>query len=539
MKQRINLQLLAAIGGGILFNFLFWKEEQALNLLIYSLFLITITLLDEEKHKTKKLYIVIGGHLLAAILVVVNHSILNIITWYISFAVMIGLIHFPLLRNIFSVLLAAFLQVITAPINLLKKIMEMHFKSLSFKPILKIAKYIIIPFFVVTLFSVLYSEANNIFASYLNQITSGISTFVNNILIFLFPELSFERFMHVVLGIVLSAGAFIGLKKLELEKVEAGFDEQLVRVHRNKTNKSIGYMLIEVFAEGLLKRMMALKTENIIGVISFTALNLLLFSLNTIDIVTLWLGKKIETTGANYSDALHDGTNVLIVSIVIAMVIIVYFFRGNLNFYSKNKTIRVLAYLWILQNVFLVFSVLLRDYQYVNALGLTYKRIGVFVFLLLCTIGLVTVYIKVAQQKTFFYLCKVNGFVWYILLLVFGFINWDVLIVSYNINNRASINLDLDHLTEMSDKALPLLNENKIELRKYLSTSKYAYKWSSDTARVATKPTAPTEAEQILAFEKDLNQRNSSFKLKYNETSWLSWNYRDWQTMQFLIKNQL
>jgi hypothetical protein len=539
MKQRIDLQLLAAIGGGILFNFLFWMEKQALNLLIYTLFLIIITLLDREKSKTKKYYIFAGSHLLAAIMVVVNQSDLNIITWYISFAVMIGLIHFPLLRNIFTVLLAAFLQIITAPINLLKKIMAIHFGDLSFKPVLKIVKYIIIPFFAIMLFSMLYSEANTVFANYLNRITSGITTFINNMVIFLFPELSFERFIHIVLGIVLSAGAFISLKRLELEKIEAGFGEQLVREPRNKTSNSIAYMLIEVFAEGLLKRMMALKTENIIGIISFTALNLLLLSLNTIDITTLWLGKNIESNGAKYSDALHDGTNVLIVSIVIAMMIIVYFFRGNLNFYSKNKTIRLLAYLWIFQNIFLVCSVLLRDYQYVSALGLTYKRIGVFVFLLLCTIGLVTVYIKVAQQKTFFYLCKINGRIWYILLLVFGFVNWDVLIVNYNINNRASINLDLDHLTDLSDKTLPLLNTNKIILRKYLSTSNYAYKWSNDTTDLSNKRITPTNTEQILAFEKDLAQRNNTFKTKYNETSWLSWNYRDWQTMQFLLKNHL
>ncbi|WP_449438652.1 hypothetical protein [Pedobacter steynii] len=149
MKQRIDLQLLAAIGGGILFNFLFWKEEQALNLLIYTLFLITITLLDEEKRKTKKLYVVITSHLLAAVFVVINQSILNIITWYISFAVMMGSIHFPLLRNIFTVLLAAFLQIITAPINLLKKIMALHFRSLSFKPVLKIVTYIVIPCFAI------------------------------------------------------------------------------------------------------------------------------------------------------------------------------------------------------------------------------------------------------------------------------------------------------------------------------------------------------------------------------------------------------
>ena len=78
-------------------------------------------------------------------------------------------------------------------------------------------------------------------------------------------------------------------------------------------------------------------------------------------------------------------------------------------------------------------------------------------FLILCIIGLFTVYIKVAQQKTLFYLLKINGQIWYILLLVLGIVNWDTFIVNYNIDSRDRIALDVEHLMEMSDKTLPIL----------------------------------------------------------------------------------
>ncbi|ACU05214.1 DUF4173 domain-containing protein [Pedobacter heparinus] len=538
MKQKINLQLMATLTGGLLFNYLFWMQKQAINLLIYTIFILTIILMDKEKSKNIKSYLAGASLLLASLLVVFNKSALTIITWYISLAIVIGITHFQLLRSIFTIILAAILQFVTAPVNLVKKILGARFSGMFFKPLLSSFKYIIIPLIAITFFITLYSAANNIFASYVEQFFSGINTFINNIFNFLFADLNLPRFLHIILGIVLAATIFIRLKDLELEKAESGCNEQLIRQRRNKKNRSVFYDLSHIFAGSLLKRKTALKTENIIGIISFSALNLLILALNLIDISTLWLGET-TSTNASYSEALHDGAEALIFSIIMAMLVIVYFFSGNLNFYSKNRALRLLAYLWIFQNAFLIASVLLRDLHYISALGLTYKRIGVMVFLLLCIIGLITVYLKVSKQKTFFYLCKVNGFAWYVLLLVFSFINWDVFIVSYNINHKESIRLDFDHLIGFSDKTLPLLHQNKQLLSKYLGTSVYASRREYDPQTQSNQLKRTTDEEQKLAFENVLKERISIFREEYNHGSWLSWNYRDWQTQQYLLKNRL
>lgn len=539
MKQRIDLQLSASIGGGILFNYLFWMEKQALNLFIYSLFIFIIIFLDPEKRKSKKLYASGAAHLLAAILVTVNQSDLTVITWYISLAVMVGFLHFQMLKSVFSSLYATFLQLILSPISLIKKLFAAQLGTISFKPALKIFKYIIIPFIAVIIFSLLYSIANTVFASYMEQFIRSIFIAINNVFNFFFADLNILRFMDIALGISITAAIFITSKGLKLEEIDADHSEQLIRKRRDKKSNSFLYELTDIFAGSLLHRIMALKTENVIGIISFTALNLLLLSLNIIDVTTLWSGKTGMLNGSNYSAELHDGTNALILSIVMAMLVILYFFSGNLNFYRKNKTLRLLAYLWIIQNTFLISSVLLRDFNYINAHGLTYKRIGVLIFLLLCTIGLATVYLKVAKQRTLFYLCKVNGFVWYVLLLVFSFVNWDVFIVSYNINNRDNITLDLDHLTSLSNKTLPLLDHNKQLLRKYLQSSKYGYTEEFDTTTYQNKFVKTSDYNQILSFENDLKQRIKNFKEAYKSNSWLSWNYRDWETQQYLINNRL
>ncbi|RZK76831.1 MAG: DUF4173 domain-containing protein [Pedobacter sp.] len=536
MKKQIDLQLLAVLGGGILFSYLFWTQDLGLNLLLYSLFISVIFLFDKEIGKSKKVLLAGSSHILAAIMVVVNQSDLTIITWYISLAVWIGLAHFQSLRTILTALIGAFMQLATIPVNLFRKLVSKKYHSISFKPFLKPVKYLVIPIIVLFLFSVLYSIANPVFAKYLADIINSIEALLTVFFNFFFDELSFLRFMHFILGILLATAIFVGFRDKALESAEALYTDKLMRQRKPKGALTMGYEIVAVFAGNLLNRKMALKTENIIGIISYTALNLLLLCLNAIDVSTLWMAK---TTGSNLSSELHDGTNALIISIVMAMLVIVYFFSGNLNFYSKNKSLRLLAYVWIFQNAFLVMSVLHRDYNYIDAHGLTYKRIGVMIFLLLCTIGLVTVYLKVAKQKTFFYLIRINSFIWYVLLLGFGMVNWDVFIAGYNINNRSSITLDLDHLTSLSDQALPLIIENKQLLRLYLANSQYADKGIQEKTPDTAISEAQVAAEQVQAFESDLKFRIDRFKQNYANASWISWNYRDWQTHQYLIVQHL
>ncbi|MCD0488853.1 DUF4173 domain-containing protein [Pedobacter sp. MC2016-14] len=542
MKTKADLPLLATLAGGILFNYLFWAEKQALNLLIYSLFVLVLLFWDKEILKSKKLIVISASHLLAAMLVVINHSALSVITWYISFIVCIGFAHFQQLRSVYTAILAASLQFLTAPISLIKRIANAKLGNISLKPEFKLFKYVLIPLIVILIFCALYSTANKVFAKYLEIFSNSILSYLNSLIIFFFADLNLPRILHLFLGITFTAAVVFKFSS-NIEKNELEQHEQMLRRRKKRDSLSVGQEFIAIFAGNLYQRKMALKTENIIGILSFSALNLLLLFLNSIDISTLWLAKADSLTSTNYSAELHEGTNALIFSILMAMMVILYFFSGNLNFYSKNKTIRLLSYIWIIQNGFLVLSVLHRDYNYISMYGLTYKRIGVLVFLLLCSIGLATVYLKVARQKTFFYLCKVNGAIWYILLLVLGLVNWDVFIVNYNIRNESSIRLDLDHLTDMSDKTLPLLIKNKEMLKSYLPLKRYRY-LSNIVVDTSTTVLSKQQAQdleqqgQITAFEDELSARRESFEHNYAQTSWLSWNYPDWQTHQFFQKKE-
>lgn len=560
MKKQIDFQLLATLIGGILFNYLFWMEEHGVNLLLFSIFIIGMLMLDKEMAKSKKMLLVSASHLLAGLLVVFNQSELTIIAWYISVFVFIGVVHAQQLRSIFTAFLVAILQIVTAPFNLFKKVINTRFGKLSIKPLLKPIKYIIMPLFVLLVFSGLYSAASPVFAKYLGQGVNAVLDLLEKVFYFFFSDVSFARLIHTIFGILLTAAFIISFANKDVEKAELTLQEKLTR--KRKNNKKVSFIseLSQLFLGNLLKRKMALKTEYIIGIISFAALNLLLLALNIIDFTTLWIGNVSSFDDTYLSTQLHEGANSLIFSIIMAMLVILYFFSGNLNFFSKNKTLKILAYAWIIQNTFLVFSVLIRDYHYINLSGLTYKRIGVLVFLTLCLIGLFTVYIKVAQQKTLFFLVKVNGQIWYILLLIFGMVNWDVFIVNYNINNRAKIALDLDHLMDMSDKTLPIIDKNKALLSTYVLKSNYAHIVETEvvidtvspaTVKIndslaATKPKPIDKAQEILEKEKkalayfndDIDNRIERFKERWEGPTWLSWNYRDWQTYQYFTNKK-
>jgi len=552
-KQKFDLQLGAIFLGGLLFNFLFWDENFGLNLLLYSLFILLVLFTDQKHYSNKKTMLVGASHLLAALLVVYNQSDLSIVAYYISLVVFVGYAHAPLIRATFTAIFAGFLQLLAAPFNLIVKLINVKIGNYSVKPILKPIKYIVIPVIVFFFFTVLYSNANPVFENYLSQFSTAIDEFFTGIFTFIFGDLSINRLLHLLLGILFTAGILLAFKESMIEKLEAKLPEDLIRKRNNSLLSTFAKEIKDILMLVNNKKM-ALKTENIVGIISFAALNLLLLFLNLIDISTLWFGNLEHMADKNYSAELHDGTNALIFSIVMAMAVILYFFNGNLNFFSKNKSLKMLAFLWIAQNAFLVCSVCLRDYQYIMMHGLTYKRIGVLVFLTLCSIGLATVYFKVAKRKTFFFLYKTNGISWYVLLLAFSFVNWDVVIVKYNIDNRKSITLDLDHLVSMSDKTLPLLIEHKQMLRNYLPLSSYSVNYGIDDSTAVEMPIdtttakpviidqqklkSDTKTQEIAAFEKKLANEVQRFISKWNSTSWLSWNYRDWQTHQYLEKSK-
>lgn len=274
------------------------------------------------------------------------------------------------------------------------------------------------------------------------------------------------------------------------------------------------------FANGTL----ALQNENKTGIISLVMLNLLLLCINCIDIVFVWFGFQYKND-MNLSAYVHEGTGMLIFSIVLAMALLLFFFRGNLNFSQKNKWLRRGAYAWLIQNMLLVISVLLRDYYYIVHMGLAYKRIGVLFFLLLVLFGLITVFIKIQQVKTAYYLLRINAWLAIALLVFASCIQWDTMIAEYNLARKNSIPVDIQFLLSLSDKTLPIWETNMEVLEKY-----------SDPAIAGNTEFRHRSGETPKQF---FIRRKSDFLKEQLSYNWLSWNFSDQYVKNHLTKTSL
>ncbi len=187
------------------------------------------------------------------------------------------------------------------------------------------------------------------------------------------------------------------------------------------------------------------------GLFLLFLLNLLTLSFHATDLYYFFV-PEIATGAINHSQNVHQGVNSLIVSIVLAIIIVLYFFRGELNFIANNKALKSFAFVWLFQNFLLAFSTANRNWMYIDAHGLTHKRIGVFVWLTLVAIGIVWTLLKIAGKKTTWYLLRTNTWTVYAVMLCYTAIPWDRVITHYNLTHPES-EIDIFYLKELGASA--------------------------------------------------------------------------------------
>ncbi|GHV43869.1 hypothetical protein FACS1894180_4260 [Bacteroidia bacterium] len=169
------------------------------------------------------------------------------------------------------------------------------------------------------------------------------------------------------------------------------------------------------------------------GVISFALLNVLLL----IFIITFNYEQFFENQQVvqNLSAETHERVNAVILSIVMAIGLIMFYFKGGFNFDAKAKTLKTLAIVWIVLNGILVLSAFAKNTEYIWQTGmLTYKRLGVYAFLILSLVGLFYTFFKIRNRKTNAFLF--NRMFWWFFgtLLVCSWLNWGGIITHYNIS---------------------------------------------------------------------------------------------------------
>jgi len=196
-----------------------------------------------------------------------------------------------------------------------------------------------------------------------------------------------------------------------------------------------------------------LDSERKIGVLTFVLLNLLL--LVFILVFNYEQFFQVDTDRlANLSADTHNRVNVVILSIVMAVLLLMLYFRSYFNFDDKSLLLKKLAKMWIILNSLLVLSALIKNTEYIYHWGLTYKRLGVYVFLILSVIGLIFTYLKIEHRKTNYYLF--NQMIWYFYgtLLLCSFVNWGYLGTFYNIKVQKVSDFDAVYEFDFNDSLL-------------------------------------------------------------------------------------
>lgn len=441
---RRSLPIITLLSTAVIFDVLFWDRSIGLNLLLFVI-LIAGALLHRYPWNSLSgpARLTLTGVLVAAIMVYVQNSVVSVVGTFVALGVFIATVHEPRLRSLFFAFAQLFASYMLLPWRAVQGVDRIALGQGVPKKGWRWTKLAILPMLLLFVFFQLYRSGNPKFDDLTAGFLEGFWSFLGEFLSAIFTA----HTMFFLFGLAVSAGLLFRFAPELVVQVEAQFSDLLVRTRIRRPS------WMQPRALDPLER------ERRMGVILLVAVNLLLLVVNVIDISWVWIRFEVPE-GFSLKQFVHEGTWMLVFSILLSMVILMYLFRANQNFYWRNKGLKHLAILWIGQNFILGMSVFLRNYHYISFHGLAYKRIGVMVFLALVLVGLVTLFLKVRDRKSLYYLARVNGYAAFIMLIALTTVDWDTAIVRYNLKHDNRGEIDIDNYLAMSDKVLPILYEN-------------------------------------------------------------------------------
>lgn len=478
-------RLLAVLLLVFLFDFLFWEEKLGLNALLFT-FIWTGSLLwaFPEARSSRRFYVVAASMLLSAIMTTWHNSGAAKLAWAISAMCTAG---FAQERQI-RFLLYAWMQYLYSVVFSYAALGQSLFQGDSVwqkqgRTARRALNLSVMPLLVVIVFYFIYLSANAKFA----ELSGRFWRQVAELLSF---DISLAHVFFCLIALLVCGGA-LWSRKEEWREPASHF---LQRIRRTAGQ---GHRLDFQTA--------GLRTEYGQSILLLAMLNVLLFIVNLTDVFYVWFGFDAEAQ-YDLKSYVHMGTYILIASILVAMGVLFYIFRNNLNFYPRNRSLKHLAAAWLIQNGILAVSVAVRDWRYIDFHGLAYKRIGVFLFLLLVFTGLITLWMRIRDRRNNYWLWSCNSWAFYGLMLGNACVNWDVVITRYNLSGRPRSTVDVSHMIlGMSNKNLYVLEENLEKLQ-----------------QLKTYPEIRPHEIQIYVEGKRAN-----FEGEMAELSWKSWNVAD------------
>lgn len=269
----------------------------------------------------------------------------------------------------------------------------------------KFITFVLIPGLFVAIFFFIYSFGSDHFAN-----------------LFRDSELDFEPLTVIILAVI---GFYIGFIFWNF-----GVERFIFKQNHHLKDDFSGIINLEKPTFSFLD----IDSERVSGFISLSALNVLLL----VFVVTYNYEQfyEVTTSADTLSAETHDRVNAVIMSIIMAILVILFYFKNGFNFDEKAKSLKISAKIWIVLNGTLVLSAIIKNAEYISGFGLTYKRLGVYAFLTMALIGLIFTFIKIQKKKTNAFLFNKMFWASYGLILVCSYVNWGGIITSNNIKRK-------------------------------------------------------------------------------------------------------
>ena len=506
--------------GVMLFDWLFWREGGGVNMLVFTLFVLVVQFVLLPRHaavrRAGSFWLMVGGSLFGAAMMAVYGSAVAALACMASLLMLLGYVNQPHLKLVLYALLTAAYSVAQAWLRALLGVRAPRNTGAGMRRSWFYGRLFLVPLGILGAFHLLFAVANPRYEALSSQALAQLGEW----LVRLLPDISLGHLLFIALGFLVTAGVVVVVPVYYFADHESRFGE-FVRRQRDRV-ASFGVRRPDFSFRNT--RMLDLRKEFLAAAACFGLVNVLLLAVNAIDINWLWFGFE-PAPGFDLAQFVHEGTYVLIFSILLAMGIVLWFFRRNLNFYAPGLPwLRWGATVWVVQNAVLAASVGLRNYYYILNSGIAYKRIGVCFFLLLVFFGLATVLLKIWQRRSAYSLVRLNSLAAYAVLLLLAAGNWEVWIAEYNLQARFR-SVDIGFLLAMPGRTLPTLvaHRGALDAAAHLTTA--------DEYGNATTITA-------AAAQQQLNRAVVEWRAHHRaQTGWQGFTYADWQAYQQL-KNQ-
>ncbi|MGB0175709.1 MAG: DUF4153 domain-containing protein [Owenweeksia sp.] len=473
------------------FHILFWHEALGLNLVIFGALIITIGYLKERPLPLRPVHLYLLTLTLANAIAVLW---LNTLFSNTLFA-LLTLTTYGSFQLKEASVLEGFSNGVLNIFNYQQGLIPGLASALP-APRTKGALYLrlsLVPLLIFIFYLILFSAGNSIFNAWGEQFFGSVRR--------LFKDWSVAYTLFLVLGVILARWA---LRSRWGNYIRIKAYNELKRKTR----------LPGVF------RNMGLKHEYLTAFILLVLLNLLFLAVNIIDIRWVWFQFYVPAE-FSLKDFVHEGVGWLIFTLLLSMGLILFYFRGNLNFYKDNYRLKILAYLWIFQNTILAISVVIRTFYYIGFHGLAPGRIGVLLFLTMVLLGLASLAWKIRNNYNNTYVLKVNTLFVIGVLGIAALLPWNHIILNHNLAHGNINEIDVDHYLELDPQVYPLVYENLQLIGEQIrGHQKNERTWISYTS--------------LEEFRKALDWRAENYIALRSDRSLASWSYADQKAVKAL-----